>query len=129
MKALVSCFLVLACMASCLNKRCDNAFKEARKQNRDTTLMYIWHRVIYISKYDSGYVSFKPNGDYLSSISMKYLNGVGGVWHTSGNTLIRTQCSEFTPHHMDCKYKVQNDTLILWADQPYPDKYIKVLKY
>jgi len=131
---------ILFISSSCLNKKCDDAFENAREQKRDTSLLYLWRytdNLIYPDgiNTDSGYISYKQNGDYCWAHERKYINSFADIWFSQSDLIIRTYCLDNVPEQKKIKYHVKSDTLYLYGgmgDGTFditPKTYIKVLKY
>ena len=127
-------------LTSCLHKKCDNAYEKGRSQAKDTALMYLWRYTDNLIKpdalhTDSGYISFKRNGDYCWAFQRININSFEDVWFTKNDLIYRTYCSDYVPHDDKKKYKINNDTLFIWGymmDGSFsntPRTYIKVQKY
>ena len=133
--------IILLISSSCLHKKCDNAFENARGQNRDTALFYIWRltdNLIHPDgiNTDSDYICFMPNGDYCRTYQRKYIRPFTDVWYTESDLIVRIYCLDNVPEQSTLKYYVKSDTLYLGGgmddgtfDTIPPDTYVKVSKY
>jgi hypothetical protein len=133
-------FSLIFCSTSCLHKKCDDSFNNAREQKRDTALMYLWRYTDNLIKpdgqyTDSGFRSFKSNGDYCWSSDRKNINSFADIWYTKDSLFCKAYCLDNVPNIDNIKYIVKNDTLSMWSDMgdgtfnKTPKTYIKVLKY
>jgi hypothetical protein len=129
----------LIIISSC-GDRCKENADNARNNHKDTSLMSLWrysdNHIRYSVNPDSGYFSFKPNGDFNNASQLKYISGVSDVWYTKGDTIYTTYCTNNgTPGTFsDWRYSVKKDTLFLFTystqiNKWVPDTLIKVKEY
>lgn len=134
-------FLAVFCISAC-GKRCKDAEDNARTKPKDAALMYIWRFTdnLIVKKSstihsDSGFISFKPNGDFMDGATIKSLNAVPYVWYVNNNIIVRNYCSENIPSEGNIgKYLIRNDTLFLnpSSDGKFlstPETYVHHWKY
>lgn len=132
-------FIIIIGVSSCLNKKCNETFDLARYNTKDTALMYIWRytdNLIRPDKLDpdSGYLSFKPNGDYCWDYKRQGLV-YANVWYTKKDTVFELRCRDYSSSEVYRKYKILNDTLFIFGnvgDGTFSNTaitYKRVLKY
>ena len=140
-KIITITFLSVLCIASC-GKRCKDAEDNARTKPKNAALMYIWRFTdnLIVKKSstmnsDSGFLSFKPNGDFMDGSTIKKLNAVPDVWYVNNDIIIYHTCVENFPSDNNLgKYYIRNDTLFLNPSSdnkflPTPKTYVHHWKY
>jgi hypothetical protein len=113
-------FIALICTSSC-GKKCKEAQEHARTKPKVPDLMYIWRFTdnLIVKKSntmssDSGFISFKPNGDFNNGATIKSLNAVPDIWFINNNIIVKTYCADNFPEDINfTKYYLRNDTLFL----------------
>ncbi len=140
---LIGSFLILSIFPSCL-KKCNETMDNVRPNPKDTSLMYLWRytdNLIVPDKLatDSGYIYFKPNGDYAWEFTLKEINQrVPEVWYTKDSIIFAVHCVDANVSVVpDFKYRIIEDTLYLYGTTGTgklsfginASTYIKVKKY
>ena len=132
--------VLLLLIASC--NPCKEAKNNARNNTKDTALMYLWkytdaYRISTGVPIDTGYKSFKPNGDFSWSDNLKYIDYSIEVWFTEKNFIKTIACYDngATDSETPYKYLIRNDSLFLYdkmgngSYSEVPKVLIKVNKY
>ncbi len=113
-------FWSILIISSCTNKKCKEAEDTARTKSKDANLMYIWRYTDDLIKNnngkDSGFYSFKPNGDFNIASITKEINTWAEVWQSNNNIIATTYCSDQAPmeNNPAYKYLLSGDTLFLY---------------
>jgi hypothetical protein len=110
-------------LAACSNKKCKDAADSARTKPKDQSLMYIWRFTDNLirdrgnNEKDSGFVSFKPNGEFttVTNSAMINLNSYN-IWYSDKSIIMEEYCLDQVPRdQIIYKYKIKNDTLYLYG--------------
>ena len=137
MRKLLLIILTYTFLFACDNKKCRENEDNARSYTKDTALMYLWRysdNIINesINNRDSGFFSFKPNGDYFNESETKYINNSHfDVWYTKDSVIYTTYCFDIggTGTNSDFTYVIRNDTLYLSSHGNKPYILIKIKKF
>lgn len=120
-------FSVLSC-----SNRCIVAMDDARTQNRDTALCYLWRFTDSYRKetVDSGYRNFKSNGDFECGHYLKELKQTGKyVWSGSNGSYTYVGCQDNgSSYFVTDKYEIKGDSLLVITKYNEYPRYIKVSK-
>jgi hypothetical protein len=107
---------------SCTNKKCKDAQEAAKSKPKDPALMYIWRytnnliKTIGNNERDSGFISFKPSGEYKRVPKFSEINTASNIWYVDGNTIRESSCLDLAPQDDPAyRYTIKNDTLYLFA--------------
>ena len=133
--------IALLYMSSC-NNRCRDAEDNARAKTKNAALMYIWRYTdnFIVKKSntmpsDSGFISFKPNGDFNNGATIKSLDAAPDIWYVNNNIVVKTYCADNNSQDINfTKYYLRNDTLFLnfYSDEKVVSKietYVHFRKY
>lgn len=120
-------FLVLSC-----SNRCIVAMDDARTQNRDTALCYLWR---YTNSYrtvtvDSGYYNLRSNGNFEVGSNLKELKYTNKyAWYSLNDSFTYVGCQDNgSVASTTVKYAVNGDSLqIVYPSGAHP-RFIKVSK-
>ncbi len=117
-KTIFACIIIS--LSGCTNKKCKEAEDTARAKSKDTNLMYLWRYTDDLIREsigrDSGFVSFKPNGEYNAEESIKYINIGPDIWYSNNNLILKNYCLDQVPNDLTIyKYLIKNDTLYLYG--------------